>query len=293
MITERQLQNYSRALSETENGKCTHTYIALEKVLKEKFGNSVDIFLQGSYKNSTNIKQDSDVDIVICYTDAYFPDLSMLTEQEKSQYKLSIVTHHYEFSQFKNDVEALMRTNFGAVERKNKCIFIHGNNYRVNADVVPCFVCKRFSSPYRVETEGVKLISDNGEDIISFPKQHYYNGVHKNKSTNRSFKSAVRVLKNVRNILIDDRIIDIKIMPSFFLECLVWNVLDTHFNEHSIKDTIIKIIEVLWSDMGNIEATNNYAEISDLMYLFRRQPTRTPENAKIFLKSAYNLINSQ
>lgn len=292
MITEQQLQNWARALSETENAKCVSTVALIKKALQEKFGNSVDIFLQGSYKNSTNVRQDSDVDIVVCFTGAYFSDVTRLTDQDRS-YHASLDLHDYSFSEFKNDVEKLMRENFlNNVERKNKCIFVKSNSYRVNADVVPCFSFRRLKSPYKTEAEGIQLFSDDGKTMNSFPDQHYKNGCKKNTNTNQNYKSVVRMFKNVKNNLIESEKIDEKFMPSFFLECLVWNVLHHHFDKYSDKDRINNIIEVLWSDMDNVEKSNNYAEVSDLMWLFKGQTLRTPENAKTFLNKAYNLINS-
>lgn len=293
MITEQQLQNWSRALSETENARCVSTVTAIREILQKRFGNSVDVFLQGSYKNSTNIRVDSDVDIVVCYTDAYFSDLSGLSEQDKDHHNRLNIDHDYSFPQFKNDVEVLMREKFpNDVERKNKCIFVKGNTYRVAADIVPCFKFKRFRSPYHIEAEGIKLISDRNKGIESFPSQHYNNGVTKNKNTNTLFKSVIRILKNARNILIDKGIIDKNLIPSFFLECLVWNVPNKHFDKYSNKDQVNSIIEVLWSDMDSEEKINCYAEVSNLMWLFRGQTEKTPEMAKRFIEVSYNLINS-
>jgi hypothetical protein len=291
MITDQQLQNWSRALSETENAKCVSTVSLIKKTLQERFGDSVNIFLQGSYKNSTNVRQDSDVDIVVCYNQAYFFDDSALSEHDKNHHT-SLKDGDYSFSQFKIDVERALKNKFlNSAERDNKCIFVKGNSYRVKADVVPCFVFNRFNKEYRVEAKGIKLISDKGESIASFPDQHYENGCAKNDITNRNYKAVVRVLKNVRNDLVDNGKIDEKLMSSFFLECLVWNVLHHHFYSQLNKDSINNIIQVLWSDMCDIERADNYAEVSDLMWLFKGQTQRTPEKAKTFLAEAYNLIN--
>jgi hypothetical protein len=45
---------------------------------------SPDVFLQGSYRNDTNIYADSDVDIVCRISETYLPDTSRLTATESS-----------------------------------------------------------------------------------------------------------------------------------------------------------------------------------------------------------------
>jgi len=211
MITDQQLQNWSSPLSETENARCSATVALITKVLKDKFGSKVDIFLQGSYKNSTNVKQDSDVDIVICYQDAFFPEISSLSPQDKALHKTYYSDSEYTFTQFKDEVEQVLKANFsGSVERKNKCVRVIKNSYRVNADVIACFVHKRFSTATTVEAEGIELVSDDGNRVKSFPKQHYENGVEKNKNTDQVYKSIVRTIKKCRNHLIDNNHIDDK-----------------------------------------------------------------------------------
>ena len=177
------------------------------------------------------------------------------------------------------------------MQRKNKCIKINSNSYRVNADVVPCFVLKRFKTALEVEAEGIKFISDNGEHIESFPKQHYNKGASKNTSTNEMYKKTVRMLKNCKNGLIDNACIIDEDMPSFFLECLVWNVPEIYFNYGNYKDVVNSVLEKIYADMKDFKKADTYAEVSDLKWLFRGKNERTPEKAKIFCEKAYKLIN--
>lgn len=250
-ISEEQLTRWAKVPSETEEGKCQNAVSKITEVVKNKFGNDVSIFLQGSYRNRTNVKQDSDVDIVVLHEGYYFSDVGVLSESDKTAYWKNFIGSDYTFSQFKNDIHNLLINTLGtAVTRKNKCIRVEGNNYRVNADVVPCFVHKRFRSLDSVETEGIELVSDVGVHIHSFPKQHYDNGVSKNDSTDKMYKSIVRILKNVRNELTDKGNVTLEKMPSFFLECLVWNVLpNTHFQKNTYADATRAIIATVWNEM--------------------------------------------
>ena len=292
-LTEQQIQNWSRALTETENDKCVKTVASIRKVLEDHFGSKVKVFLQGSYANSTNVRQDSDVDIVVCYDNAYYSDISSLTDQQKVVHNQNWVAHGYEFSTFKNDVESLLRANFpNSVTRKEKCLTISENTYRVSADVIPCFTHKRFHAPQALSAEGIQLFTDTGGNIvINFPDQHKTNGQTKNQSTNQKYKAVVRILKNCRNHLVDNNHIDEKFMSSFLLESLVWNIPDTHFNAYSHKDMVNSVIGKIYADMADQTVSNNYAEINDLMYLFRSHNKKTPAEVRTFLEHAHNIIN--
>jgi len=294
MINEQQLENWARPLSETENAKCIATVAIIEKILNDHFGRRADVFLQGSYKNKTNVRQDSDVDIVVCcLDDVFFSDISGLTPQDKQLYDSIYIDSSCTFSQFKDEVHSLLVSKFSTdVERKNKCIKIRKNSYRVDADIVPCFIHKRFKTAKTVSVEGIKFISDTGSGINSFPKQHYKNGASKNIDTSEMYKKIVRIIKNCKNNLVDSGSMSEKDMPSFFLECLIWNVPNFCFsNDTSYKNITNSVIERIRDDMNNIQKANDYAEVSDLMWLFRGQFERTPEKAKAFCENVYKLIN--
>ena len=174
------------------------------------------------------------------------------------------------------------------VERKNKCIFIKANANRVNSDVVPCFIHKRLATATISQVEGIQFISDKGQEITGFPEQHYANGVSKNTATNQKFKSVVRILKNARNAMEDNRIIAAGSMPSFFLECLNWNVANNKFYG-SYTEITKNIITSVWNDMRNPQIANDYAEISDLLWLFRGDK-RNPKDAEAFMLAAWNYL---
>jgi len=289
-ITEEQLTRWAKAPSETEEGKCQNSIGQITEVIREKFGNRVSIILQGSYKNRTNVRLDSDVDIVVRHNDFYFSNVNSLSDSDQQKFWADLSYATYTFSQFKNDVQAVLINKFGstAVERKNKCIRVKGGAQRVNADVIPCYVHKRFRTPTAVEVEGVELVTDAGIRVISFPEQHYDSGVRKNDNTSRMYKRVVRILKNVRNELADQNIISKETMPSFFLECLTWNVLPhTHFQKNTYGAATRAIIATVWNEMGVMEKANNYAEASNLKWLFRGNQNRTHQQARTFMKHAW------
>jgi len=290
MVSEDQLTSWASPPSETEEDKCRNAVSRITDVVRKKFGNDVSIFLQGSYKNRTNVRKDSDVDIIVRHDSYFFYDIGSLTPEEKQIYETNRNPAQYIFSQFKNDIQSLLENEFddGVVERKNKCIRVNGSSYRVNADVVPCYEYRRFASPTHVEAIGIGLLPDKGNRINSFPEQHYDNGVAKSKSTNGAYKDIVRILKRTRNELIDSDTLTKDSMPSFFLECLVWNLHDLHFQHATYRDMTSTVIARIWQDMKDFNTHNAYAEVSDLKWLFRGKSLWTPDQAKTFMEHAWN-----
>jgi len=288
-LSEQQLISWSGPVSTTEDQKCKNALSQVTTAIKTTFGSKVSIFLQGSYRNNTNVRRDSDVDIVVRYDDVFFPDLRYLTEGQKAIYNANRSPAQYKFGQFKNDVHQILFTSFfgSGVKRKNKCIEVPGNMTRVTADVVPSFVHKRFNTATEVSAEGIEFFADDGTDISSFPEQHYRNGVAKTEATVRMYKRTVRILKNIRNKLIEVHLIPEDLAPSFFIECLVWNVPNKEFIPGNYTQTLRNSMVAIYNDMGVQEKYWNYAEVSDLKWLFRGSK-RKPEDAKIFMQKCWD-----
>ena len=292
-INEVQLSRWATAPSETEETKCQNAVQRIKDAIENRFNSQVSVFLQGSYKNRTNVRKDSDVDIVARHNDIYFPDITGLSEEDKITYNKLHTDAIYTFSQFKTDVQSALESVFlaGEVERKDKCLRVKENSYRVNADVVPCFTHKRFRTPYQVEAEGIEFLADSYARIHSFPEQHFENGKNKNVQTKQMYKSIVRIFKSIRGELIDRGEITKDLTSSFFIECLVWNVPDQGFNESTFYQATRNVIVQIYNDMKTEEKYSQYAEVSDLKWLFPKNSTkRTPQQAQQFMQLAYNFI---
>ena len=65
--------------------------------------------------------------------------------------------------------------------------------------------------------------------MVSFPQQHHVRGSKKEKATNKRFKRTVRMFKATRNQLVSKRMLTKEDAPSYFIECLVYNVPDGLF----------------------------------------------------------------
>jgi len=289
-INEEQLISWSKPVSSTEDQKCQNAIIKVTEAIRAKFNSSVSIFLQGSYRNNTNVKKDSDVDIVVRHDGYYYYDLQRLSESDKLQYEKTKSPGNYPFIQLKSDVLQALTTAFNNdAKPRNKCIEVTGNSNRITADVIPCFQHKRYITLTAVEAEGIQFYTDQLEKIISFPNQHYENGVAKTNNTGRMYKRTVRILKVLRNMLIAEGKITENLVSSFFIECLVYNVPNISFMTGEYKQTLKNVISKIQTDMETSSTAEKYVEVSGLKWLFGENPKRPPSNASEFVNKCWRV----
>lgn len=195
-------------------------------------------YLQGSYKNSTNIYGDSDVDVVVELTSSFYNNLT--AEQKRS---LGLTNSEYGYFNFRNDIETCLRAYYGTenVETGNKVFKIEPGSNRLPADVLVCSEYRLYygalnSSRYYT---GIAFYTRNeNEKVINFPKTHSENGTAKHQATNNWFKPTVRIFKNIRGHLVNNNGFDKLRAPSYFIECLISNIPDNQFGTN-YQTTII------------------------------------------------------
>lgn len=290
-VSDDRINTWAQALSETEDDRCENAKSMVVDAMRERFGNSVTIIHQGSHRNRTNIRTDSDVDIAVVYDDIYYSDLRNLPYEHHAGHWAGVSTPAYTFQQFKTDVHQALVNKFGlgVATRKNKCIRVAGNTYRVNADVVPAFQSKRYNSPGLVSHEGIGILTDGGTVIHSYPEQHYASGVAKNEATSQAYKAVVRILKNVRREMEDSGLLAKDTISSFLIESLVWNAPERRFLNASYREDARDVLSHVWNDMRDASAHPTYKEVSQLEWLLRGT-NHTPAKAEIFTKAAWNYL---
>lgn len=236
-INEAQLQTWTNAPSSTKS-IFTHEEVrkALEKspALKNR---NYEVYLQGSYANSTNIKLDSDVDIVVQLNETFAFNASEFHETRIAIFREVHPIPSYGWDDFRKDVISALNSHFGiiAVKPDVKCIKIAKNDQRVNADVTVCLEYHKYNNfdrgNYQDYVTGMKFYTTDGKEIFNYPKLHIKNGEDKNLAhrTDQKYKHIVRILKNIRQKLVENRVIDPKMARSYFIECAVYNVPDGHF----------------------------------------------------------------
>jgi len=234
-IPEHQLETWSHQGSKVQSAS---TYQTIRSVLDDPtspYHNwSYCIFLQGSYGNDTNIYADSDVDVVICLTSVYYADISYLNDDDKARYEANRSPGGINFNEFKAQVLAWLKEKFGnGVKVGKKAILIPGNGSRRDTDVLVCVANKTFTTypatGASTFVEGVCFWTTGGEKIVNYPKQHLDNCTLKNGSTSSRFKPSIRVLKNMRNTMVDRGYLQSGIAPSYYLEGMLSNVPTQHF----------------------------------------------------------------
>jgi predicted nucleotidyltransferase len=292
---EATFSSWGAAPSNTEQTKCDNAERAIRKAIDASAKLSskpIEVFTQGSYANRTNVRQDSDVDICVLYTGEFFSDYS--TCQGLDRDILGYVAGTYPYAEFKNDVEAALVSYFGrnTVTRGKKAFDVHANTYRIDADVVPCFEHRRFcgtpqSNWYLLGTE---FHPDNGGVIINWPRQNYKNGVEKNEATSRRFKAVTRIMKSLRNEMVEEGHASAEPIPSYLIECLVWNVSDEGLGHDTFKADVRYAIAHLWNETRADESCKEWGEVNELKYLFRPSQPWARGEVNDFLQAAWDYI---
>ena len=207
-IAERRLETWAQ---QGKTGQFTDTYKSIRGNLLDGSAPypvaDVEVFLQGSYGNDTNVCADSDVDIVLKHTGAFYRDLSRLPPDEQTRFEGEFGKDaSYGYTKFKADAEGWITRLYNGVQLGTKAVVVPGNNDRRNADILVCEQFRRYTAYvfgcHRYH-EGVAFFS-GGNRIDNFPNQHSANLTSKHQATKGNFKPMVRVFKNMRNTMIEN-----------------------------------------------------------------------------------------
>ncbi|POR41809.1 nucleotidyltransferase [Methylobacterium sp. V23] len=211
----------------------TATYEAVRGVLNDPtspyYLRDFEIFLQGSYKNITNVYGDSDVDVIIRVDSIFYTDLFFLNEEEKKRYNAQRSAGAYTLGEFKASVIAWLTKAYGSdVKLGKKAVFIKGSGTRRDADVLVCAKLRRYytfpANGTPVYVDGICFFLPDGTRIENFPEVHSQNCTAKHQKTSQLFKHTVRIFKNLRNTMIEKKIIEDGLAPSYFIEGMLYNV---------------------------------------------------------------------
>src|SRR5438067_1166244 len=101
----------------TDQTKADNAERAVRKAIDESTklnSKPIEVFVQGSYANRTNVREDSDVDVCVLYTGAFFPDFAL--SEGLTTEALGYGDGTYPYSEFKDDVETALVSYFGRSE---------------------------------------------------------------------------------------------------------------------------------------------------------------------------------
>ena len=287
---EEKFKRWAAPPGKTEKERCSNAEKAIRNAIKasDKLNHrNIRIFTQGSYRNNTNVRADSDVDVGILCFDTFFYDFPEGYTRES----FGIIPASYHYEQFKNEVGEALISYFGsgAVSRGNKAFDVHETSYHVEADVAAFFEHRRYSTDGKY-LSGVELRPDNGGKIINWPEQHYQNGVEKNKATSRAYKSLVRIIKSLCNEMSEQNIQQAKEVCGFLIECLVWNVPNSSFSHSDWTGDARACLAYLFNNTKEEEKCIDWGEVSELKYLFRGGQKWTRQQAFLFIDKARDHI---
>lgn len=238
MIPEAQLATWSNQ-GGTANSMTAHKSIrfALEALDSPLYGRDFEIFLQGSYRNSTNIRADSDVDVVVQSNEVFYKDLSRMPPDQQAAQARSYSEGRHNAKDWRADVEAALRKKFGSALKAGtgKAFHVTTGPGNMTADVLPAVLFKNYNYFYATNNEGydegLEFMDAAGSYTVNYPKVHIKNGEAKNSQnrTNGHYKPAVRMFKNARNRAVERGFLRDGAAPSYFVECLLYNVPDACF----------------------------------------------------------------
>lgn len=289
-ISEQQLDTWSNQGATTSSAA---TYASIKTALDAHQwpdGMAWTAYLQGSYPNATNIRGNSDVDVVVEMTSVFYSDL---TEAEKQARGFTVAK--YSYADLRREVLAALQKYYGAnaVDATGpNAIAVAASGSRLKADVLPCVTYRQYAGS-GTPVEGIKFWNQHtNEEKVNFPKVHIANGSAKNSSTRTQgwYKPSVRMFKNARERIIGSSDELRKRYPSYFVECLFYNVPDNAFGT-SYVSTYVDAVNFLAAALKDGRA-QTFTTQSQQQYLFGSASTQwSLVNAQRFVADLVTLWN--
>lgn len=242
-IPESQLQAWSNQGATVGSANTHHSIRAALNAHRWPAGMNYDPYLQGSYANATNIRANSDVDLVVETSAVFYSNLS---EDEKRARGLSAGS--FSWADFRNQVLSALKNYYGAaiVRPGDKSIKVAAGSTRLPADVVPCVEYQEYQDGRLYGVGMTFWAQSDNRQVINFPKLHIENGAAKNSAsrTRGWYKPAVRMFKNGRETIIGNSPALRRRYPSYFVECLLYNASDRCYGG-SYCDTFVAVVNEL------------------------------------------------
>jgi hypothetical protein len=306
---EPKLQRWSVGPGKTEEEQMEHAATAIRTAIDRSpiLGTHViEVLPTGSFRNRTHIPTESDVDVAVIYKDVFiskwdFADARAKTDPavvQELMREAGVTTSPYTYAQYKNEVEGALVDYFGRtnVKRGDKAFDITENTYRVESDCVAMFQHRQWfrNAAGRLDfTEGTMFYpdSDPSKAILNYPKQQYENGRAKHDRTSRRFKKMVRIVKNLCNEMADAGIAAADPIPSFLIECLVYQVPDAVFGRSTFYEELQLVLAFIATNTDSTDTCGKWTEVNEIKYLFHPTQGWTREQAHDFAFSAFAYIS--
>jgi len=293
-IDKAQLETWSHQGSITQS---SDTYNMIKNALETNETPYSDkdfkVFLQGSYRNDTNIWSESDVDIVIRLDACFQSDLERLSEPEKTLYRRTFPDADYAHSDFKRDVLKVLVDKYGKdVKVGDKAITIAANGNRRKADVIVAIQYRRYhkfnGTANQAYTEGICFWNRSGTMISNYPELHSKHLTVKHQGTNSYLKPMIRILKNIRGRCVSEGLLKDGVAPSYYLEGLLYNVPLGQFAK-SYQDCFVNAFKWI---QNNADKSKFVCTNEQYYLLYDNSPVCWPKgNGEAFINAAIKLWN--
>jgi hypothetical protein len=246
------------------------------------------VYAKGSYANNTNVRADSDVDIAVeCsnvfYYDKTSPDLGT-----------SITPYSGEWTpqKLRSELVTALVAKFGSdVDTSGStAIQVHSSSARVEADVVPCFEYRNYYAAMSW-VEGARVYKTDGTHVENYSVLQLTNGRAKNTRTSQAYKKTVRILKRLENAMVADG--SHREVPSFFVECLVYNCPDSLFAASTWTATVKGVLAHIHDSLDGDEPTSDndrWLEVNETKFLFHVSQKWTRKDARDFAFAGWNFL---
>jgi hypothetical protein len=293
---EETFRRWSKPSSDTEQSKMENAEAMIRAAIRAcpvVAQRTVEIFPQGSYRNNTNVRVDSDVDICVRCMDYWFDDYSQVPDVRP--HEMAGLPSAYSYTEFRNEVGAALIRKFGSekVRRGSKAFDVHATSYRVDADVVAVLEHRRYYRDWRGNLQyysGTEFHPDSGGRIINWPNQHYSQGVAKNRDTGNRFKYITRVIKRLRYKMEADSVAEARNIPSYLIECLVFNAPNRCFGHDEYVRDVREVLAHLFNNTLNDESCKEWGEVNELKYLFNYWQPWTRQQAFNFVRAGWDYL---
>jgi hypothetical protein len=289
-------QTAAQPASAAEEAKRDRTEERIRQAIRasSEIPSSVKIYLKGSYKTNTNVRQDADVDVCVEWQDFYYVHTWGDTEgmgPVELKYTPATDANKISPAEFRARIERALVAQFGssAVDKTgDKAIDVAAAPNTLDADVIPCFVVHRYDTPtYYVE--GQRLFPKKGGVIDNYPQQNYDNGVTKNTQTSQRYKRVVRCIKKLETEMYEQGLIP-RDYPGYLIECLAYNAPNILFDEPTLTAQVKAVLAWIWDATETQEKADKLEEVNKLLMLFRGRPDRSVANAHDFAATAWGRI---
>ena len=236
-----------------------------------------DIFLQGSYKNDTNLRRNSDVDLVVQLNARLRPRVAALIGPQLRS-SGSHVAAYDRWQSLRRLVLAALRANFrDAVSTGRKSLKVAQGPIPAAADVVVTLKCGNGTALY---------VPDEHRWAVSFPQQHHSKGASKERGSTGRYKRATRMFKAARNYLLESNVLAEDTAPSYFIECLMYNVPNTLF-KNSLAETYVGAVN--WLSRATLR---EFKCQNQLVYLYGDSRDQwSVDKAQAFIRALRGLWN--